>query len=59
MAVALDEVILNSREDDWRGHRLKERKVKRAMGRVIAEDFGDYTVDVDALFEIVKNQGEY
>ena len=41
MAVALDEVILNSREDDWRGHRLKERKVKRAMGRVIAEDFGD------------------
>ena len=59
MAVALDEVILNSREDDWRGHRLKERKVKRAMGRVIAEDFSDYTVDVDALFEIVKNQGEY
>ena len=59
VAVALDEVILNSREDDWRGHRLKERKVKRAMGRVIAEDFGDYTVDVDALFEIVKNQGEY
>ena len=59
MAVQLDEVILNSREDDWRGHRLKERKVKRAMGRVIAEEFGDYAVDVDALFEIVKNQGEY
>ena len=59
MAVALDEVILNSREDDWRGHRLKERKVKRAMGQVIAEEFGDYAVDVDALFEIVKNQGEY
>ena len=59
MAVQLDEVILNSREDDWRGHRLKERKVKRAMGRVIAEDFGDYVIDVDALFEIVKTQGEY
>ncbi len=59
MAVALDEAILNSREDDWRGHRLKERKVKRAMGRVIAEDFGDYAIDVDALFEIVKTQGEY
>ena len=59
MAVQLDEVILNSREDDWRGHKLKERKVKRAMAWVIAEEFGDYAVDVDALFEIVKNQGEY
>ena len=59
MAVSLDEVILNSREDDWRGHRLKERKVHRAMARVIAEEFGDYALDVDALFEIVKNQGEY
>ena len=59
MAVALDEVILNSREDDWKGHRLKERKVRQAMARVIAEEFADYAVDVEGLFEIVKNQGEY
>ncbi|MDE0299005.1 MAG: HsdR family type I site-specific deoxyribonuclease [Candidatus Poribacteria bacterium] len=59
MAVALDEAILNSREDDWRGHTIKERKVRLAMARVIAEEFGDYAVDVDPLFEIVKNQGEY
>ena len=59
MSVALDEAILNSREDDWRGHRLKERKVRQAMARVIAEEFADYAVDVDALFEIVKNQREY
>ncbi|MDE0186220.1 MAG: HsdR family type I site-specific deoxyribonuclease [Candidatus Poribacteria bacterium] len=59
MSIAVDEAILNSREDDWRGHRLKERKILRAMARVIAEEFGDYTVDVDSLFEIVKNQREY
>lgn len=59
MAVALDHVIRNSKEDDWRGHRLKERKVRQAMARVITEEFGDYAVDVAPLFEIVKNQGEY
>ena len=59
MAITLNEAIFNSREDDWRGNTLKERKVHRAMARVIAEEFGDYAVDVDALFEIVKNQREY
>ena len=59
MAVALDRAIRDSREDDWRGHRLKERKVRLAMSKVVAEEFGDYAVDVDALFEIVKNQHEY
>ena len=59
MAVTLDETILNSREDDWRGNRLKERKVRQAMARVLAEEFGDYVVDVDSLLEIAKAQHEY
>ena len=52
VAVALDRAIRDSREDDWRGHKLKERKVRLAMSKVVAEEFGDYAVDVDALFEI-------
>ena len=59
IAISLNEAIFNSREDDWRGNRLKERKVHRAMARVIAEEFGDYAVNVDALFEIVKKRDEY
>ena len=59
VAIALNKAILNSKEDDWKGHRLKERKVRQAMARVIAEEFGDYAVDVDPLFEIVRNQREY
>ena len=63
-AIALDQAILNSKEDDWKGHRLKERKVRQAMAKIVAEEFGDYAidvdaVDVDALFELVKNQHEY
>ena len=59
IAISLNETIFNSREDDWRGNTLKERKVHRAMARVIAEEFGDYAVNVDALFEIVKKRDEY
>ena len=59
VAVALDEAIRDSKEDDWKGHRLKERKVRLAMSKVVAEEFGDYAVDVDALFELAKNQHEY
>ena len=29
------------------------------MSKVGAEEFGDYAVDVDALFELAKNQHEY
>ena len=59
VAVALDEAIRDSKEDDWTGHKLKERKVRLAMSKVVAEEFGDYAVDVDALFELAKNQHEY
>ena len=58
-AIALDEAILNSKEDDWRGNKLKEWKVRQAMAKVVAEEFSDYPVDIDTLFELVKNQHEY
>jgi type I restriction enzyme R subunit len=39
---------------DWRGSVVKERGVKKAMHAVLPDDS-----EVDRLFDIVKNQGEY
>ena len=59
MALALDEAIRDSKEDDWKGHRLKERKVRLAMEKAVSEEFDDRVFDIDTLFELVKNQHEY
>ena len=59
VAVALDEAICDSKEDDWKGHRLKERKVRLAMEKAVSEEFDDRVFDIDTLFELVKNQHEY
>jgi len=57
LAVALDEAIRDSKRDDWRGHPMKERAVRRSLAQVVAEASGRY--DVDELLEIVKAQHEY
>ena len=59
IALAVDERIHNVRRDDWRGHTLKEREVRRAIEKVVRTELGDNAVDIDALFELVKNQDEY
>ncbi|RKU15711.1 restriction endonuclease subunit R [Candidatus Poribacteria bacterium] len=59
MALTLDETILRIRRDDWRGHTLKEREVRRAIEKVVQAELGDNAIDIDALFELVKNQDEY
>lgn len=59
IALALDGTILRIRRDDWRGHTLKEREVRRAIERVVQTELGDNAIDIDALFELVKNQDEY
>ena len=59
IALALDNTIRSVRRDDWRGHTLKEREVRRAMERVVRTELGDNAVDIDTLFELVKNQDEY
>ncbi len=59
IALALDETIRSVRRDDWRGHTLKEREVRRAIEKVVLTELGDNAVDIDALFELVKNQDEY
>ena len=59
IALVLDETIRSVRRDDWRGHTLKEREVRRAIEKVVLTELGDNAVDIDALFELVKNQDEY
>lgn len=54
VTLAIDEAILSSKPDGWRGNRIKERKVKYA----IEEHLPDKE-KLDEIFEIVKNQGEY
>jgi type I restriction enzyme, R subunit len=54
LAVALDEAIRSTKKDDWRGSRIKEREVRYVIRKHLsAED------DVNRVFELVKNQGEY
>lgn len=59
LALAVDDTIHRVRRDEWRGHPLKEREVYRAISQTVKADLGDDVVDIDALFEVVKNQDEY
>jgi type I restriction enzyme R subunit len=57
LAAALDDAVRSSKRDDWRGHPMKERAVRRGLAHVLAEASVEY--DVDELLEIVKAQDEY
>ncbi len=54
-ALALDRAIRAVKKADWRGHRFKEREVRKA----IEAELGDDGALVDQMFEIVKAQHEY
>ena len=58
-ALAIDTTIRETKQDDWRNHRFKKKQVQNAIARVIREKFGDYNLDVNALFELAVNQSEY
>jgi len=54
-ALAVHEAVMDSREDNWRGHLQKERKIKIEISKALPE-VSDGLKD---LFEIIKNQNEY
>jgi type I restriction enzyme R subunit len=54
-ALAVHEAVMDSREDNWRGHLQKERKIKIEISKALPES-PDGLKD---LFEIIKNQHEY
>ena len=55
-SLLIHEAVLGARGDDWRGHFLKERRIKIAIKNAL-DDISDE--QLKALFEIVKNQHEY
>jgi type I restriction enzyme R subunit len=55
LALQVDAVIRATKEDAWRGHRFKERKIQIALQKVL----GDGDGRVEEIFELVKNQREY
>jgi type I restriction enzyme R subunit len=55
-AIALHQAVTHAREDGWRGHPQKERRIRIEIRRSLPELSDDELKD---LFEIVKNQHEY
>jgi type I restriction enzyme R subunit len=55
LAVEIDTAVWHSKPDSWIGNPLKERKVKRAVARVLPANFDR----LDELFELVKARHEY
>jgi len=53
LALALDNEIRNTKKDDWRGNKIKEREVRYVIANHLPED------KVDEIFELVKKQRDY
>jgi type I restriction enzyme, R subunit len=52
----INEAVLHSRSDDWRGHILKERKIRVAIKEVMPDVSKE---ELNRIMEILKNQNEY
>jgi len=52
LALALDAEIRCVKKDDWRGNAFKSREVRQAIGKHLG-------ADIEAIFQLVKNQPEY
>ncbi len=55
LALRIDTTVRNTKKENWVGNRFKEREVARA----IREATVGYTISVDDVLELVKNQREY
>ncbi len=55
LAQRVDAAVMTSKPDSWVGHPLKEKVVRRAIARVLADGYGE----LDQLFELVKARHEY
>ncbi len=53
LVTALDEEILATKKDGWRGNRIKEREVIYVIKRHVPVE------QADEIFELIKNQVEY
>jgi type I restriction enzyme R subunit len=55
IAMEVDRAVMQSKPDHWTGNRMKEKKVKRALRKVLPEDYER----LDELFDLVKARNEY
>jgi type I restriction enzyme R subunit len=59
LALELNDKILYVREDEWRGHLIKKRKIKK----VIREVLGSYDIvedaEIERILELIVKQREY
>jgi type I restriction enzyme R subunit len=55
LALAIDAAVRRVRSDDWRGHQARENEIKRAILPLLGNDLAE----VERLFLIIKQQGEY
>jgi type I restriction enzyme R subunit len=55
VAMKVDGAVVNSKPDHWIGNLMKEKKVKRALRKVLPGGYGR----LDELFELVKARDEY
>jgi type I restriction enzyme R subunit len=55
LAIQVDHAVKAAAQDGWRAHRMKTRKVNRAVKEVI----GSKNVDIHALIELLKANAEY
>ncbi len=54
LALAIDAAIRKTKKDSWRGNKIKEREVKKAIKKHL-----ESSEDLEGIFEIVKSQSEY
>lgn len=54
LTIALDAEITYTKKDSWKGHKMKEKEVKNAIKKFIAEE-----AEAERIFNIVKEQKEY
>lgn len=57
LALSLHKNIMKSKQDDWRGNRMKEKKVKIAIEKVLSNY--EKEEDLEDIFRLVVNQDEY
>jgi len=55
VALAVDRAVRAAKQDDWRGHPIKENQI----GRAIRDALGPYAAHTFTILEIVKAQSEY
>ena len=54
LALTIDTVIRQTKQDGWRGNKVKERMIKNAIKKYLP-----LPEQIDEMMEIIKNQNEY